>query len=119
MTDRWSEQPDEKKWERKDVIEYIENLIPQVEETSKEERETIKYRERMVMLHYAFANKFKNLFKLVLDQGRDFDVGELRRICQIQDDCEEGKKDFEEENKRYGQEKFDKYVKPLIDNKKN
>ena len=97
------------------IYNYVVQLINEVKNVRKESRQIVAYHQDMAQKHSAFFSKYPRLFSVILDDGEDFDMNQLRGMLTSLGQIQSGEKDYEDVNKQYGQTYFDKYVAPHVD----
>jgi len=96
------------------IKSYIQSLIKEVEGIPKEKRESVEFRISMAKKHDTFNKKFPSLLMMVIDKGSSFDHARLEPMLDLMTGVQNGSLDGDEVDKRLGQEYFDKYIKPNI-----
>jgi hypothetical protein len=104
-------QPKGKAW-IKNMIELIQEDIRNI---SDEEKDTINLRQRIAVKYQTFFEKFPSLLMKVVDDGDDFDMDRLDGMLDLMEQVHNNELDLEETNTRMGQEYFNQYVRPHID----
>jgi len=102
-----------KKW----IKNYINMVIDEVKDVPKETRETVPFRIKMTMKHKTFSEKFPSLLMMVVDQAEDFDHKQLDIMLNLMDSVQKGDRNVDEVDRELGQEYFDMYVAPHVDEK--
>lgn len=100
-----------KKW----IKNYINMVIDEVKDVPKETRETVPFRIKMTMKHKTFSEKFPSLLMMVVDQAEEFDHERLEVMLTLMDSIQKGDRNVDEVDRELGQEYFDKYVAPHVD----
>ena len=103
-----------KKW----IKHYVMMLIDEVKNVKKEERDKVQYRLKMTMKHKTFSDKFPSLLMLIVDSAEEFDLAQLDNMLKLLDIVQTGERDINDVDKELGQEYYDKYVSPYIDDVK-
>ena len=103
-----------KKW----IKNYIEMVIDEVKNIPKSERETVPFRIKMTMKHKTFSEKFPSLLMMVVEQAEEFEMHRLETMLDLMSSVQSGERDVDEVDKELGQEYFDKYVAPHVDDTK-
>lgn len=104
-----------KKW----IKNYIQMVIDEVKDIPKETRESVDFRVKMSMKHKTFSEKFPSLLMMVVEKAEDFEHERLDVMLDLMDSVQKGEKNVDEVDKKMGQEYFDKYVAPHVNEKKN
>jgi hypothetical protein len=104
-----------KKW----IKNYIQMVIDEVKEIPKETRESVDFRVKMSMKHKTFSEKFPSLLMMVVEKAEEFEHERLDVMLDLMDSVQKGEKDVDEVDKKMGQEYFDKYVAPHVNEKKD
>ena len=84
----------------------------------KEEEKTIQYRVSMGNKYQTFFSKFPGLMMKLIDDGSAFDHGKMDGFLDMMEDIHAGRLNLEDTNREVGQEHYDMYVSPAIDDKK-
>jgi len=103
-----------KKW----IKNYIQMVIDEVKDIPKETRESVDFRVKMSMKHKTFSEKFPSLLMMVVEKAEDFEHERLDVMLDLMDSVQKGEKNVDEVDKKMGQEYFDKYVAPHVNEKK-
>ena len=101
------------------IKNYVLMVIDEVKNISKEEREKVPFRIKMTMKHKTFSDKFPSLLMNVVENAEEFDMAQLDILLSLLDNVQKGKRNLDEVDKELGQEYFDRYVSPHIDEKKD
>ena len=104
-----------KKW----IKNYINMVIDEIKDVPKETRETVPFRIKMTMKHKTFSEKFPSLLMMVVEQATEFDNERLEGMLSLMDSVQKGERDVDIVDKELGQEYFDKYVAPYVDEKEH
>ncbi len=104
-----------KKW----IKNYIQMVIDEVKDIPKETRESVDFRVKMSMKHKTFSEKFPSLLMMVVEKAEDFEHERLDVMLDLMDSVQKGEKNVDEVDKKMGQEYFDKYVAPHVNEKKD
>lgn len=106
----------DKQW----IKNYIQMVLDEIKDVPKETRETVPFRIKMTMKHKTFSEKFPSLLMMIVEQGEDFEHERLEVMLNLLDSVQSGQRDVDEVDKELGQEYFNKYVAPHVnDAKKN
>lgn len=104
--------------EKKDgewILNYVKQLIDEVKEYPKEQRDRVNFHQTMAIKHQVFFSKFPHLLTKVCDDAENFDLKQLEDMLVQIGQIESGERDPEEADREMGQKYFDKYVSPHID----
>lgn len=101
------------------IRNYVEMVIDEVKTVPKEERDKVPFRIKMTMKHKTFSEKFPSLLMNVVENAEEFDMAQLDTLLVLLDSVQKGDRDVEEVHKELGQEYYDRYVAPHIDEKKD
>lgn len=104
----------EQKW----IRDYINMVIDEVKDVPEQERESVPFRIKMTMKHKTFSEKFPSLLMMAVSQAQHFDFKQFNMMLELMDNVQTGKSNMEEVSRELGQEYFDLYVAPHIDDKK-
>lgn len=104
-----------KKW----IKNYIQMVIEEVKDIPKETRESIDFRVKMSMKHKTFSEKFPSLLMMVVEKAEEFEYERFDVMLNLMDSVQKGEKDLDDVDKKMGQEYFDKYVAPHVNEKKD
>lgn len=108
-----AEQPKSKNW----IKTQMELILDDVR-TVQEEQKSIEYRQFMANKYSTFFSKFPSLLMKLIDDGDQFDRKQFEILLNMMNDVHEGKRNIEETNTEFGQQQFNRYVKPHIDEEK-
>lgn len=103
-----------KRW----IKNYVDMVINEVKDVSKDERETVPFRIKITMKHKTFSDKFPSLLMMIVSQAEDFDMDRFDTMLNLMDRVQTGELDANETDRQLGQEYFDKYVAPHVDDTK-
>ena len=101
-----------KKW----IKNYVLLVLDEIKDIPQEEREKVDFRIKMTLKHKTFSDKFPSLLMILLDQSSEFDMQKLDEMLSILDSVQTGQRNVDEVDRELGQEYFDKYVAPHINN---
>ena len=101
------------------IKNYINMVIEEVRNIPKETRETVPFRIRMTMKHKTFSEKFPSLLMMVVEQADDFDHERLDQMLDLLDSVQHGNRDIDTVDRELGQEYYDRYVSPHINESKD
>jgi hypothetical protein len=104
----------EKKW----IRNYIDMVIDEVKDVPEQERESVPFRIKMTMKHKTFSEKFPSLLMMIVSQAKKFDFEQFNTMLDLMESVQTGNRNMEDVSKDLGQEYFDRYVSPHVDNKK-
>ena len=103
---------------RKWIRNYVDMIIDEVKDVPEQERESVQFRIKMTMKHKTFSEKFPSLLMMVVSQAQKFDFEQFNTMLDLMDSIQNGNRNMEDVSKDLGQEYFDRYVAPCIDNVK-
>jgi|688.fasta_scaffold556005_2 hypothetical protein len=96
------------------IKNYVLMVINEVKSISKEERDKVQFRLQMTMKHKTFSDKFPSLLMLIVDHGEEFDLSQLDIMLNLLESVQSGGRKVDEVDKEIGQEYYDKYVSPYV-----
>lgn len=99
-----------KKW----IKNYVLLVLDEIKNMSQEDREKVDFRVKMTMKHKTFSDKFPSLLMILLEQSGEFDMKKLDEMLSILESVQTGKRNVDDVDKELGQEYFDKYVSPHV-----
>ena len=108
-----AEAPKSKNW----INTQLELILDDVR-SIREEQKTIEYRQFMANKYATFFTKFPSLLMKLIDDGDQFDRKQFEVLLKMMNDVHEGRRNMEETNTEFGQQQFNQYVKPHIDEEK-
>lgn len=97
------------------ILNYVQNLIEEVKQYTKAQRDHVKFHQTMAVKHQTFFAKFPHLLTKICDDADEFDLGQLKEMLGQMEEIQRGEKDLGEVNKEMGQKFFDRFVLPHVD----
>jgi hypothetical protein len=104
------------------LIKIIENIISF--STSNDMKEIFHknnnlYRKTLIDKYPEFSKDCPGLFNTIIDNPKKFDMNRLQYMLNMRNKIKNNEISQTDADKKLGQEYFDEYVKPKIDNKIN
>lgn len=103
-------------WTSEEIIVYVKSLIDEVRNIPKELRQSAKFEVNIIKKHKTFYDSFKMLVKKILYDGGNFNLNELEKLMKLRDEMKSGHISKEDANKKIGQEYYNKYAAPVVEN---
>ena len=97
------------------IKNYVLMLIQEVKDVPEKKRQSREFMTRIAMKHMTFNKTFPSLLRMIVDSGSEFDMATFNIMLQRMDNVQKGKEEVEKVDKELGQEYYDKYVAPVID----
>ena len=96
------------------IKNYIKMIIEEIKDIPQEKRESVEFRISMAKKHDTFNKKFPSLLMMVIDKGSEFDHARLEPMLDLMVGVQNGSLNGDEVDEKLGQEYFDRYIKPNI-----
>lgn len=101
------------------LVKIIENIISFAtsEEMSNLARiNNVIYHKRLTEKYQDFSISYPGLFNTIVDDPKKFDMNRLRQMLNMRRKINNNSMTYEEASTKIGQQYYDEFAKPLVDN---
>jgi hypothetical protein len=74
------------------------------------------YRKRVIDKYAEFSKSYPGLFNTIIDNPKKFDMNRLKQMLSMRKKINNNSITFEEASTKIGQQYYDEFAKPLVDN---
>ena len=100
------------------LLRVIESLIAMA---TSDELQTIykvnstQYHRMLTQKYQEFSLTYPGLFNTIVDNPKNFDMGRLKQMLEMKKRVKERELSYEEASTKIGQQYYDEFAKPLVD----